>query len=46
VHAERSLIWLSLERPYQSLTNTEKDAERTIVLSAGFPIEELKKGLK
>jgi hypothetical protein len=26
VHAERSLIWLSPERPYQSLTNTEMDA--------------------
>jgi hypothetical protein len=24
-HAERSLIWLSLERPCQSLTNTETD---------------------
>ncbi|KRY62277.1 hypothetical protein T4D_6339, partial [Trichinella pseudospiralis] len=26
VHAERSLIWLSPERPCQSLTNTEMDA--------------------
>jgi hypothetical protein len=25
VHAERSLIWLSPERPCQSLTNTEED---------------------
>jgi hypothetical protein len=25
MHAERSLIWLSLERPCQSLTNTEAD---------------------
>ena len=26
VHVERSLIWLSPERPCQSLTNTEVDA--------------------
>jgi hypothetical protein len=26
VHAERSLIWLSPERPCQSLINTEADA--------------------
>jgi hypothetical protein len=26
VHADRSLIWLSPERPCQSLTNTEVDA--------------------
>ena len=25
VHAERSLIWVSPERPCQSLTNTEED---------------------
>jgi hypothetical protein len=44
VHAERSLIWLTPERPCQSLTNTEADVH--IGLSAGSLIEELEKVLK
>ena len=44
--AERSVIWLSPERPCQSLTNTEADAHSTIGLNVGSPMEELEKGPK
>jgi hypothetical protein len=45
--AKRSLIWLFLEKPCQSLTNTEVDTcTLTLGLSVGSPIEELEKGLK
>ena len=43
---ERSLIWLSLERPYQSLTNRGRCSQPTIGVSVGSPMEELEKGLK
>ena len=44
VYAERSLIWLSSHRPFQSLTNIEENV--SIGLSMGSLIEELEKGLK
>jgi hypothetical protein len=47
VHVERSLIWLSPERPCQNLTNTEMDvSSQPLGLSVGSLIEELEKGLK
>jgi hypothetical protein len=46
VHAERSWIWLSPERPCQSLTNRDGYLQPTLGLSTGSPIEELEKGLK
>jgi hypothetical protein len=49
--ADGSLIWLSPESFYQSLTNTEANAQSqcwksTIGLSPGSQMEELEKGLK
>jgi hypothetical protein len=47
VHVERSLIWLSSERPCQSLTNPEADAHSQLLDRVwGSPIEEVEKGLK
>ena len=38
--ADRNLAWLSSERLYQQLTETDADAE------SGTPMEELREGLK
>jgi len=43
VLADRSLAWLSSERPYQQLTETdaERDPSPTIAVRSGTPMEEL-----
>jgi hypothetical protein len=47
VLADRSLVWLSSEKLYQQLTETDADTlEPTIGLRSGTPTKELGEGLK
>ena len=43
---ERSLVWLSSEKFYQQLTETDADTYSLIDLRSGTPIEEPGEGLK
>jgi hypothetical protein len=45
---DRSLAWLSSERPYQQLIKTDADTyiQPAIGLKSGTPMEELEEGLK
>jgi len=45
--ADRSLIWMSPERHFQSMTNNRGGCSQPIIeLRTGTPVEELEKGLK